>query len=116
VLNLAGYLYKAASKFKAGGRKRLSMIQMVLLTHLKAGFGVTAVASQVTDDGLPAVFLNFGAPVSPPNAAASFTRKKLQITHASGATLITFLLRKLHLCHPNGTDSRSSLARGHSGT
>jgi hypothetical protein len=28
--------------------------------------GVTAVASQGTDDGLPAVLLNFGASVQPP--------------------------------------------------
>ena len=42
MLNLAGYLYKAASKFKARGRKRLSLIQMILLGYFKAGFEKTA--------------------------------------------------------------------------
>jgi hypothetical protein len=40
---------------------------MILLRYLKAGFekGVTAVASQVIDDGLPAVLLNFDVSVPP---------------------------------------------------
>ena len=47
----------------AGEGKRLPLIQMILLTHLKAGFekGVTAVANLVTDDGLTALLLNAGA-------------------------------------------------------
>ena len=41
---------------------------MILLTHLKAGFGkrATAVAKLVTDDGLTALLVNAGAYARPP--------------------------------------------------
>ena len=51
-----------------GGRKRLWLIQMILLTHLKAGFekkGLTAVARLVGDDGLTALALNTSASAEP---------------------------------------------------
>ena len=47
-----------------GGGKHLSLVQMVLLRHLKAGYGkkvVTVVANLVIDDGLTALVLNVGA-------------------------------------------------------
>ena len=37
--NLTQIASLAPLKLRHGGRKRLSLIQMVLLTHLKAGFG-----------------------------------------------------------------------------
>ena len=51
-----------------GSRERLSLIQMILLTHLKAGFGkrLIAVARLVGDDGLTALALNIGALAQPP--------------------------------------------------
>ena len=55
-----------------GGRKRLSLIQMILLTHFKAGFRkkrLTVVARLVTNDGLTALLLNanvFAEPSKPP--------------------------------------------------
>ena len=51
-----------------GGGKSLSLIQMILLTHLKAGFekkGLTVVANLATDDGLTALLLNAGASAQP---------------------------------------------------
>jgi len=46
MMMIAAQTYKRTTpKMRRGGRKRLSLIKMVLLRHLKAGFGkgVTAV-------------------------------------------------------------------------
>ena len=62
VVNLA--LLWGDPQIKAtGGRMRLSLIQMLLLRHLKAGFEkrLTGVANLVTNGGLTALLMNAGA-------------------------------------------------------
>ena len=57
-----------------GGHKRLSLIKMILLTHLKAGFEkkrLTVVARLVANDGLTALLLNAGASAQPPKPPLS---------------------------------------------
>jgi hypothetical protein len=43
MMMIAAQTYKRTTpKMRRGGRKRLSLIKMVLLRHLKAGFGIRA--------------------------------------------------------------------------